>query len=203
MRAAAIDDILNRLGLYLPSVIENSYKNFHAKGVDYLCLSRTTALTRKLYLFNGDVATFPEVVHPHDHRYAFKTRVIGGALRNSTYVPHEHGSVFNEFEWRTPLNGGSGFAWKRETKLKLDGLETLFKGEEYVMPHDGIHTIKVLENETALVLEQYEDALPIGVPTSTFTLDREPPSLTGLYEKFTADEVVERLTWAEPRLLRR
>lgn len=54
-----------------------------------------------------------------------------------------------------------------------------------------------MENETALLLEQYEDALPVGVPTSTFTLDKEPPSLTGLYEKFTADEVLARLELAK------
>ncbi len=79
-------------------------------------------------------------------------------------------------------------------------MHTYFAGDGHDMPHDGIHTIKVLENETAILQEQYADVVPIDGFTSTFTMDREPPNLTGLYEKFTPDEIAERLAWIEPRL---
>lgn len=173
--------------------VKHSYKNFHAKGLDYICLRRSPELTTKLYLFQGDVSHLPEVVNPHDHRYRFRTLVLAGALRNAVYERTDYGTVFNEFEWRTPLNGGQGFQWKQETTLKITDMVSLFPGQEYTMEHDGIHTIKVLEDQTALLLDQFADDVPVSAATSTFAVGREPPSLDGLYERFTELEIIERI----------
>ena len=54
-----------KLELNIDNVIENSFKNFHAKGLDYICLSRTPQLTLKLYILDGDASESPEVVNPH------------------------------------------------------------------------------------------------------------------------------------------
>lgn len=184
-------------------MVENSYKNFHAKGVSYLCLSRTPALTKKLYIFEGDVSKFPEVVNPHDHRYNFRTQVLSGAIDNRNYSEHllhfgSQGEWYNEFEWMTPLNGGSGFKWVGERHLFTNSEQRLLKGQSYSLPFNSIHTINVRQDQTVLTLEQFADEVALDKPTSTFTLNREPPSLDGLYERFTVDEIRALLAKVKP-----
>ncbi len=188
----------------LVEICNNSYKNFHAKGVDYICLKRTPTLTTKVYLFNGDVSTFPEVVNPHNHRYPFQTRVLHGKIYNKNYVRSDgfqpNDCLLQEFEWRTPLNGGKGFSWKQESFLKEENQELILNGANYFLSPEKIHTIQILENETALLLHQYEDVIAIDAPTFTFTTKKEPPSLDGLYEKFSMDELKNRLKIVEKLL---
>ena len=178
----------------LQMMLENSYQNFHVRGFDYLCIKRTEGHTRKVYFFDGDVAHLSEVVSPHDHRYHFKTRVLAGAMSNSLYEPDSrHGVVYNEFEWHTPLLGGDGFHWRRE--IRLFETQRLFyrPGETYDMHASELHTIRMHSDTTVLVLDQFDDVVPVGQPTRTFMRDRQPPSLDGLYERFAPDGLLCRL----------
>lgn len=163
--------------------IEHSYKNLHVKGFDYLCLKRTDAHTRKVYFFDGKVSQLPEVVNPHDHRYHFDTTVLTGVMSNSIYEEDESGQVYNEFAWDTPLNGGAGFTWQKETRLLETKRFAYRPGQKYQMHAEG----------TVIVLDQYLDVVPVGQPTRTFMLDKQPPALDGLYEKFTLEQLLERL----------
>lgn len=178
---------------YLQSIIDNSFKNFHTRGLDYLCLSRTDDLTKKVYFFNGDASKLPEVVNPHDHRYDFTTTVAAGVMSNSHYLRHDSGEVYNEFEWNTPLNGGDGFTWKAETRLLERQRHSYLPGEQYLMRADEFHTIRIHSDQAIIMLDQFADVVPIGQPTITFMKERQAPSLDGLYERFTADEVIARM----------
>ncbi|MER9176199.1 hypothetical protein NKH72_21720 [Mesorhizobium sp. M0955] len=172
----------------------HSFKNFHVKGFDYLCLKRTPEHTRKVYFFDGNVSQLPEVVNPHDHRYNFATTVLAGVMSNSVYeVDEEHGKVYNEFAWDTPLNGGAGFTWQKETRLLETQRFSYRPGHRYVMTADELHTIRIHAEGTVIVLDQYADLVPIGQPTRTFMQEKEPPNLDGLYEKFTADGLAARM----------
>lgn len=182
----------------LDQVLANSYHDFHAKGLDYVCLRRSPVETLKLYFLDGDVSKLPEVVNPHDHRYPFRTWIAAGSGQNIWY-DEGSGKTFNRFRYRTPLNGGGGFEWDSEVCLRERGRLTFTAGEQYFMSHDQIHTIRMLENETVLFLAQYEDAVPLTVPTKTFCLSDSPPSLDGLYSRFTADELFARLNRFEAR----
>jgi hypothetical protein len=101
----------------LDEVLENSYRDFHAKGFDYLCLRRTPERTVKAYFFEGDVAQAPEVIAPHDHRYSFRTEVLTGSVVNRLYQPvlseTPDAEPYELFDYATPLNGGDGFTWKK------------------------------------------------------------------------------------------
>ncbi|RWI35533.1 hypothetical protein [Mesorhizobium sp.] len=172
----------------------HSFKNFHVRGFDYLCLKRTPEHTRKVYFFDGNVSQLPEVVSPHDHRYNFTTTVLTGVMSNSIYVvDEEYGQVYQEFAWDTPLNGGAGFTWRKETKLLETTRFAYRPGLWYRMGHDELHTIRMHAEGTVIVLDQYADCVPIGQPTRTFMQERQSPNLDGLYEKFTADELAARL----------
>jgi hypothetical protein len=177
----------------IEQIVTNSYKNFHAKGVSYLCLKRTPNLTVKLYHFDGDVSKLPEVVNPHDHRYAFTTYVLAGAIENTFYEKHELGMPFSRFAFRTPLLGGTGFGEVDAVNLRKSRCSFFHADSRmrarYTMGIDQIHTINVRENETVLMLYQFEDEIPADQPTYTYCLSDVPPSLDGLYDRPTPDEV--------------
>ncbi|RWB95585.1 MAG: hypothetical protein EOQ56_27950 [Mesorhizobium sp.] len=171
----------------------HSFKNFHVKGFDYLCLKRTSEHTRKVYFFDGNVSQLPEVVNPHDHRYDFMTTVLSGVMSNSVYEVDDKGKVYNEFAWDTPLNGGAGFTWQKEIRLLERQRFAYRPGDHYHMDADELHTIRMHAEGTVIVLDQYADKMPIGQPTRTFMQEKQAPNLDGLYEKFTADQLLVRM----------
>lgn len=177
----------------IEEIIAHSFKNFHTRGLDYICLSRSPTHTRKVYFFDGDVTKLPDVVNPHDHRYNFETTVITGCMSNSQYVESVHGKVYQQFDWCTPLNGGNGFTWRNETRLLEMKRLAYTPGESYFMSADEFHTIRMHSDQAIIVLDQYEDVVPIEQPTVTFMQEKQAPSLDGLYEKFTPDDVLARL----------
>lgn len=177
-------------------IIENSYKDFHAKGFDYLCFHRSPEITQKIYFFDGDISQLPEVVNPHTHRYDFTTWCLSGEVENITYgAPSMIGmgeGTYQVFEYMTPLNGGNGFTHVGEAELAVIDRQTYTPGAMYSMLHDEIHTIRMVKNQTILLLNQLADIVPVDEPTLTYTRDVEPPSLSGLYNQFTRDEVVAK-----------
>lgn len=186
-------------------IIANSYKNFHAKGFHYLCLYRSPELTRKVYIAEDHVTEMPEVVNPHDHRYNFRTEVLAGSVTNLLYTtPPKDGfaqrrftsaGVFQHFDYRTPLLGGNGFTWRGETELGVLSEHTYTPTRAYLMNEYELHTIRINQPGTVLLLDQYADVVADDAPTSTYFPDTNAPDLTdsGLYEKFTADEIVTLL----------
>src|SRR6185312_12218927 len=97
-------------------LLANSYRNYHAKGLDYLCLRRSAELTLKIYFFDNPAHETSDVVCPHDHRYDSNTAVIRGGAINVIWRPANGGAKdmnaakrFDAFRWYTPLNGGRGF----------------------------------------------------------------------------------------------
>lgn len=183
--------------LDMEEILANSYRDFHAKGVDYLCLKRTPDLTLKVYFFEGDAQRASEVVNPHDHRYNFNTQVLSGAVRNVKYEPaHKYDPNAKQYNWlhyRTPLNGGDGFTWMGDAWLKPSEAVTFRDGDMYYMESYEYHTIRIVERGTILVLAQFEDVYPTDMATYTFTQSETAPSLDGLYSELTADQAVNRI----------
>lgn len=183
--------------MQIEQMIEHSYRNFHVKGFDYVCLKRSPRHTRKAYFFDGAVSQLPEVVNPHDHRYHFTTQVIAGVMSNSTYTEvgmgHPDGVPYHRFSWDTPLNGGSGFKFEKTTNLVEMRRYRYTPGEVYLMRAEELHTIRMHAEGTVILLDQFEDVVPVGTPTSTFMHDRAPPEMSGLYERFSPDQLIRRL----------
>jgi hypothetical protein len=162
-----------------------SFRNFHAKGFDYLCLRRTPELTVKLYVLQGDASKISEVVNPHDHRYAFRTTVVYGAMLDHRFIRNgAYGKLYNAFDYSTPLNGGGGFVFRGKERLLKCESKLLTSGKKLMTAPDDLHTIQMISDKTILLLEQYADVVPVGVPTSTWVKKKEPKfDTSGLYEK--------------------
>ncbi len=184
-----MDDALIEMAL------QNSFKNFHAEGMDYICMKRSPTHTIKYYFFDGDMSQISDVVNPHDHRYDFNTTVISGSMVDFRYRPCRpgDGQAMTAFEWRTPLNGGGGFSDPYEAYLRKTTSKPIKKGAQYFSPSEVIHTIRPTNDRTLIRLDQFEDKLDLEDYTTTFCLGHEAPSLTGLYERFTEAELVSRI----------
>lgn len=190
--------------MQVEQIIENSYKNFHAKGLNYICLLRTPLVTLKAYFFEGDISTVPECVIPHNHRYDFQTEVLAGTLNDNQYkeVPKKILGLalrpVQRWEYRTPLNGGKGFQWASESFLHWQTDRTLTKGQTLFTPYDRIHTISV-KPDTVLLLTQMKDKLGDDEPSLAYSFGtkEQKPNTKGLYEKFKEDEVVKYLKLLE------
>lgn len=192
----------------IETICANSYRNFHTRGFDYLCLSRTPELTRKVYFFEGDLHDLPELVIPHDHRYPFVTTVLAGAVRNKLFYRlsgidavswarvGRDAELFDSFEYRTPLNGGEGFTWKGE-ELLISPLDpkTVTRGGHWRSSATDIHTLDIRCEGTVILLEQLGDVVPLDQPTNAYRRvgDRTPPSLDGLYDRMTPDHARTRI----------
>ena len=177
----------------LDMVLANSYKDFHAKGLDYICTWRYgNGIRTKYYFFDGDHTKLPEVVNPHNHRYDFHSWVLAGDVVDHRYNRvRTGGDMYNTFNWYTPLNGGSGFTWSGTDRLSLSKSRRIEKG--LMSSHSHIHTIQIKADQTVLALTQYPDALPLDEPTQLYTFGEAAPNTSGLYNQFTPDEALARL----------
>lgn len=181
----------------LETIAANSFKDFHVKGMDYLCLYRSEVLTIKVYFFDG-VGTDGALVMPHDHRYNFGTTVLAGELIDERYAldlcAMPGSDRYSQFYYETPLNDANGgFYYFRDAFLYKAETKRMSKGNYLFTPSQVIHTIKV-KPDTVLCLHQFEDLLPIGAPTRAFKQgDKAPPNTSGLYTKPTVDWVKKRI----------
>lgn len=199
--------------LDIDHVVDNSYKNFHVKNIDYICLNRTPEDTVKLYFFEDAAAETPEVVNPHWHRYDFWTTAITGGVENIRYrqsteqdIDDGNYDVYNVFDYRTPLLGGNGFTFSTGDSLTIrDRFDSTRwdNSDSYFMRFDEIHTINILKPETCLMLHQYRDMVPDYIPTQTYSKMNDPdPTIAddGLYDRFTSDEIVAKLKWLNEKV---
>jgi len=184
----------------IETMLQNSYRNFHAKGLDYLCLRRSPELTVKAYFYDRPTDSAPEVVCPHDHRYPFVTKVLAGQSDHYRYIEQPEFLTdyytHQAFNWHTPLNGGKGFEWARQCSLVRQRHERYERGQQYYCRPDEIHTIAITRHDTVLLLYQFADSVPLTTATTTYVRgdNKEPPALDGLYDQMKADHLTIRLT---------
>lgn len=184
----------------LEEIAANSYKNFHSKGLHYICLKRSEKETIKAYFFEGDVTSKAQVVIPHNHRYDFTTKVLAGELTDIEYKEVQPSlglatRVAQRWDYLTPLNGGGGFQWASESRLWWFKERIVTQGNSLLSPQDRIHTIRV-KTDTVLLLTQQEDKLGLETPSQAWSFDGKDnkPDTSGLYDKFNEDEIKAYLT---------
>lgn len=180
----------------LEEIRRNSFRDFHAKGLDYLCLKRSPHLTRKVYFFEGNLDKIPEIVMPHNHRYAFETRVLSGRVANRVFCRGGRGAQpYERFDYLTPLNGGDGFRWRETDYLNCVMERPYTRGQRYLSTAADIHTLQIQSDQTVIVLDQFEDVVPLDAPTSAWKKgDKAAPNLSGLYREMTMDDVLSRMS---------
>lgn len=192
----------------MQTVLANSYRNYHAKGLDYLCFRRAAAMTLKVYFFDNPAFEAGQVVNPHTHRYNSQTAVIRGSVTNMIWrdavADDDAPRTWDRFLFNTPLLGGVGFVYVGPAALQLDNALIYGPGHAFRSGFDVIHTLANVQPGTIIAQEQYRAVLAPGLPTTTFVPAKalgKPgstmPGLSGLYDRFTADQAMVRLRQLE------
>ena len=166
----------------------NSFENYHARGLDYLCLLRTDRLTVKAYFFRShrECQQCPNgegwLVWPHNHRYIFEYVTIQGTIRNHRFVL-DRGEAFELYAYSAESREPIGIM---SSGLHEAHVETTRAGEGFLMARtDELHTLTI-PTPTALAIQvQFADTrqktamlAPRGVSVHCST-DRElyrPPT---------------------------
>lgn len=185
----------------MEDMLKNSYKNFHARGLSYLCLHRSQMITTKAYFYDGTpeaLAGMPDLICPHDHRYDFRTTVLAGECVHKRYTVYRNGEwqqSHMEYEWKSPLLGGNGHTRLGLVSVKQHEEKTFRPGQSYDCRAEEIHTIAVTPG-TILLLAQFADVYAPHIGTSTFvprvgdtsSVPLYSPSLNELYQPMSAPE---------------
>lgn len=173
-------------------VVRNSFRDYHAKGLDYVCLHRSDGLTIKAYFLNVPVGV--NVVNPHDHAYNFHTFVLKGKLKNLIYT-HNSGPIVNQWKYLPPTPWvDHKFKFEKPVKLGVAQDHEYCVGTGYYMTREEIHTIQALAPDTVMLLFQYKtpDEKKRG-GTYLYTKEDSPPSVYGLYNRFSEQEIETRV----------
>jgi hypothetical protein len=169
----------------------HSFDHYHVHGLRYINLLRSPALTAKLYIMRPG-ETRPDfgvnLVHPHNHAYAFDTWVLCGQMTNVIFKQSDNGREFYHKRYTYNANAPR-FDNAGVCRLDVDRTRTLTAGESYHLSTDQIHTIAAPSDAlTVLFLLQYRDVLH---STDLFMTAPGPPRMAGLYQPVD-DSVVAR-----------
>jgi hypothetical protein len=184
----------------MDACIANSFRNYHAKGVDYINLLRHDKLTIKLYFLNPDkiqtIGNTGYLVNPHNHRYAFGTHVLFGMVGNLNFVESIstiNENIWNRFNYYADRQPNERFEYSHKTELLTSQYGQYQKGDSYYLTTDIIHTLVPFDTPACLLLHQYQDTEMDG--TQFYSLESEAPKFSGeVYSKFTPEEVTNYLT---------
>jgi hypothetical protein len=180
--------------MQLDQAIQNSCHDFHATGIDYLCLHRTKELTVKAYFLGEGVALGKNVVNPHDHAYNFSTFVLSGTLANVNFYPTSSIAepVWFRHVYETPLRAAPRFSFDKPVRLREE--ERYYEGgDHYYLDHAQVHTIRAYSSDVVMLLFQYKSERTADHGTGLFLPDRNVPSLDNLYRPFNEDELTSAL----------
>lgn len=184
----------------------NSYCDFHAPGVDYLCLHRSPAMTVKAYFFDRGAPGQP--VRPHNHRYDFYTQVLSGICIHSRFRicdatdPSPLIKTYLRRDWFSPLIADGetpGEGWRDHpftngrVPLRVEDRAIHMAGDSYFVGAIEIHDIEV-DPSTVLLVTQFPNRFPSGVPTSTyFPIEKAgAPDISDLYHPMTLGQCFTR-----------
>lgn len=177
----------------LQRLADHSFLNYHAPGMDYLCLHRSDDLTVKIYFIDPSrlqtCGVRDYLVSPHDHAYSFDTVVLRGHVTNVNFAasPSVPGSRYDPIvtnEWRYRASDRH-FEQTHRVNLWETSRDYLNVGEAYHLSSTAVHTIVVPGGlPTALLLFQQRD-----VKTETRFFGLDAPDLDGLYQRPSIGQV--------------
>lgn len=168
----------------------NGFRNYHARGLDYLCLLRDPNLTIKLY-FLDDPELRPDgcLVAPHDHRYSFEQICLAGEVEHIEFITTEFHPAWMISKWNAESRKFSPTGIEVGLNHTVRKLQTT---DSYYLGPTRLHTL-AHPSEAILLTFQYRDVREDSL--TLFHERDEMPSLDGLYTPMDADfaaNLVER-----------
>ncbi len=194
--------------LQVDDAIRNSYKNWHVKGVDYLCLYRSPQLTIKVYKCPAELQSENKntktILNPHTHLYNSHIVVLMGECEIVTFDYHKrshqsgepkevnHNFTTHNLFYHTskfgPRAKQAGFRFESTGHLIEKQVTKITEQQSLYMKADEIRSFRTI-GETYLLIFQY-NTIPFNVDTDLYVQTATPPILDELYQTFNESEIV-------------
>lgn len=178
------------------SLKQHSFANYHAEGLNYLCIHRDIQLTIKAYIFEENLVNNrgDYVVWPHSHRYYFSSLTLSGAVVNHMFCAEigagDGGHVMYTYD-------AESRKVSRVTDVTLKALTSrVYRAgnqDFFYMESNEIHTLTVPE-PTIVLQYQYADTVNKSLLFAPKNVKVDCESNLALYKKPSTD-VVE--SWRE------
>ena len=146
----------------LDRMVEQSIKNFHFPGLNYVCFEFAPHQTIRLYILDPDeVAINTEAVNIHNHLYDSQLLVLKGQIVNRVYKldnEHDDYNIYALTSALHPDNVERKIKLKQVAKRGLNVVQTitLRPGDTHFQPHTQIHSVSNVVNEfTAFMVFEF------------------------------------------------
>lgn len=158
-----------------------SMADTHHQGMFSLVIAGTEfgKLTR---VFIADTDLLPYEVQLHTHRYPIRLTTIKGNIKHFVAYRSEvvdcHTVELSEFNYKSPLNGGNGLSYEKETNVIIKDYH-LPIGSTLQMTENEFHTVSCDKGSIWIVEEQgfiNDFSRVLGVPFVTEGLYNPPAS---------------------------
>jgi len=182
----------------LDFLVKNSIKDFHFKGLNYICFQFLPHLTIRLYIIEPQEQLDTKNVNIHNHLYDSQILVLTNTLVNNVYkqVP---GDEYNHYYLTSALAVGNASGKIKLDSLGKTGLElvrsiTLNPGNTHFQDSEEIHNV---ENDvtklTAFMVFEYPTVKDNSILFTTKDYTDTIPT-PNAYNKYTHYEITRLLT---------
>lgn len=147
----------------LDLMVENSIKNFHFPGLNYVCFAFSPHQTIRLYILDPEeLAINTEAVNIHNHLYDSQLLVLKGQIVNRIYKLDNERDDYNIYSLTSALHPDNV---ERKIKLELiaqrgltqQSATVLKPGDTHFQPHTQIHSVSNVINEyTAFMVFEFK-----------------------------------------------
>lgn len=149
----------------------------HVHGVDIFSLViRGTEFGKLTRIFISDRKLKPIDVQYHTHTYPLIITALKGVIVHHNATIEKHGVCLPLYEYKSPLNGGSGLSYMKDVKVELSD-HVLPVGSITEMNYDDFHTMSCSKGSMWMVEElgfQSNKSLVLGMPFITDGLYKKP-----------------------------
>lgn len=174
--------------------LDMSLQDCHVKGCFSLVVGGTEhgKLTR---VFIATKKIKPFDIQFHSHRYNLKIGVVHGVFDHHTALEEIGTKPYFDceavrmrcYEYKSPLNGGTGLTKTGESNWKLDSYKAPV-GAEIFLPHDLIHSVSCSKGSIWIVQElgfMDDSSTVLGTDFATEGLYRKPEQfqVNNMYEQ--------------------
>lgn len=182
----------------LDYIVDNSIKNFHFKGLNYVCFQFSSNLTIRLYIIKPEDNLNTRNVNIHNHLYDSQILVLSGSITNNVYSKTE-GDKYNHYYLTSALNpanktGNVLLDYIGKTNLQVTKSINLSAGDTHFQNHKEIHSVNNDPSSyTAFMVFEFKTVKQNSTLFSTEEFKGKIDTKKDIYEKFTEREIVALL----------
>jgi len=183
-------------------MVENSIKDFHFKGLNYICFQFMPHLTVRLYVIEPSEPVDTKNVNIHNHLYDSQILVLTSSITNNVYKKID-GEDYNHYYLTSalcPTNESKKIKLDTLGKCSLEQIKSiqLFPGDSHFQDHTEIHNV---ENDTtkltAFMVFEFPTVKHNSILFSKKDYGKTIPT-DNCYNRFSATEIKKHWEEVEP-----